>query len=167
MREKRKLRIQKRKQEIHENLREIYREAEDIIESEHAKCRRNHIQHGTTSVHRHCVDVAVRSIYLNRKLKLNASERELIRGALLHDYFLYDWHDRKIRLKLHGFRHPKRALQNAIKEYELTDKEQDIIVKHMWPLTIITPKYRESWIVTAVDKYSALAEMYYRMRRKG
>ena len=37
-------------------------------------------------------------------------------------------------------------------------EEKDIILKHMWPVTIKLPKYKESYIVSSVDKYCALAE---------
>ena len=47
------------------------------------------------------------------------------------------------------------------KKYELLICFQsiDIIVKHMWPLTVTLPKYRESYIVTLADKYCATSEM--------
>lgn len=35
---------------------------------------------------------------------------------------------------------PKSALQNAEKEFLLNDKEKDIILKHMWPVTLPFPK---------------------------
>lgn len=91
---------------------------------------------------------------------LPCSERELIRGALLHDYFLYDWHDRSREnyQALHGFYHPGIALKNASKEYKLTLREKDIIKKHMWPLTIVPPRCREAWIVTTADKYCSILE---------
>ena len=50
----------------------------------------------------------------------------------------------------------------------LTEVEQDIIVKHMWPLTLRkVPKYRESFVVSSADKICALAEMLqiYRLMR--
>ena len=82
------------------------------------------------------------------------------RGGLLHDLFLYDWHVDGSHNGLHGFTHPQTALQNASKLCELTDVEKDIIVKHMWPLTLSkVPKYRESFVVSGADKLCALAEM--------
>ena len=79
---------------------------------------------------------------------------------MLHDYFLYDWHDKYHRdvKHLHGFYHPGIALKNALKEYKLTEREKDIIKKHMWPLTVVPPQCREAWIVTAADKYCSLLE---------
>ena len=93
-------------------------------------------------------------------LRIPCNERDLIRGALLHDYFLYDWHnkDREDYQILHGFYHPGIALKNASKEYNLTPREKDIIKKHMWPLTVSPPRCREAWIVTTADKYCSLLE---------
>ena len=35
------------------------------------------------------------------------------------------------------------ALANAEKYFDLTDKEKDMILRHMWPLTPVPPKSRE------------------------
>ncbi len=78
---------------------------------------------------------------------------------MLHDLFLYDWRVRQDNRKgLHAFTHPKTALENASKLFDLNAKETDIILKHMWPVTIRFPKYIESYVITFVDKYCALEE---------
>ena len=145
------------RKEFHKLLKEY---ASDIIASENFRSTRNYIQHGSMPVYRHCMDVADQSIKISKLLRVNCNERELIRGALLHDYFLYDWHDkyRDNYQRLHGFYHPGIALKNAQKEYGLSDREKDIIKKHMWPLNIVPPACREAWIVTAADKYCSLLE---------
>lgn len=152
--------LKKRHQERKELLQLLREHAGDILDSANFRSTRNYIQHGTMPVHRHCIDVARQSILISKWLGIPCNERELIRGALLHDYFLYDWHDkhRENYRKLHGFFHPGIALANASKEYELTLREQDIIKKHMWPLTIVPPRCREAWIVTTADKYCSLLE---------
>lgn len=148
----------------YEKQREIYRlireNAEDILKSKNFQKTRKHIQHGTMPVHSHCINVAKKSIAISKWLGIRCSERDLIRGALLHDYFLYDWHDknREDAHRLHGFYHPGIALNNANKEYHLTLREKDIIKKHMWPLTIVPPLCREAWIVTTADKYCSFLE---------
>ncbi len=84
---------------------------------------------------------------------------------MLHDLFLYDWRYKENERKgLHAFTHPKTALENSKELFDLSPKEEDIILKHMWPVTIQLPKYPESYIVTLVDKYSAICESfkYYR-----
>lgn len=132
----------------------------DILQSSNFKGTKRHIQHGNMTVNAHCLNVARYSIVLSRKLRVKCNERELVRGALLHDYFLYDWHiaDMEEPHRLHGFYHPGRALKNASKEYDLTPRECDIIKKHMWPLTIVPPLCREAWIVTMADKWVSLME---------
>jgi uncharacterized protein len=138
----------------------LEKEAGDILSSENFKSTKMHIQHGTVTVNDHCINVARHSIMLAQFLGIAYNRRELIRGALLHDYFLYDWHDKDHinPFKLHGFYHPGRALKNASAEYRLTDREKDIIRKHMWPMTVVPPMYREGWIVTAADKWVSLME---------
>ncbi len=147
--------------EQHRELqRQIRREAEDILQSSNFRSTRAHIQHGTMTVNNHCRNVAMRSLAWSKRLPFSFSERELIRGALLHDYFLYDWHvgDYRKPYNLHGYYHPGRALRNAAREYSLTSREREIIKKHMWPLTVIPPTCREAWLVTAADKWCSLLE---------
>lgn len=148
----------------HERKREFYmllkEHASDILQSDNFRSTRKHIQHGSMPVHSHCIDVAGKSLAISKFLGISCNERELIRGALLHDYFLYDWHDRNRENYqfFHGFYHPGIALKNASQEYDLTLREKDIIKKHMWPLTIVPPLCREAWIVTTADKYCSLLE---------
>lgn len=133
----------------------------DIIDSDNFKKTKAHIQHGNKTVNEHCMDVAIYSLLLCNSLGLHCNKRDLVRGALLHDYFLYDWHDKEYltqRKRLHGFRHPGIALKNADKEYELTDIQRDIIKKHMFPLVPFPPTCKEAWVVTAADKYCSFME---------
>ena len=145
--------------------RQIERSAPDILQSRNFRRTKEYLQHGNMTVNSHVMNVARYSIALSDMLHICCNRRELIRGALLHDYFLYDWHKNKIRpsrfykfYELHGFTHPGTALKNAKKDFRLTKREQDIIKKHMWPLTVIPPMCREAWIVTAADKYCSLME---------
>jgi uncharacterized protein len=123
------------------------------------------VQHGKVSVRKHSMNVAMAALTISRFLPFKMKERDIVRGALLHDYFLYDWHKTKIRpkhilqfYKLHGFSHPQTALRNARKDFRLTETEQEIIKKHMWPLTVKPPMCREAWVVTLADKYCSLLE---------
>ena len=137
--------------------------APDILISDNFQMTKSHIQHGNMTVNAHCRNVAKYSLIIRDKLHISCSERELIRGALLHDYFLYDWHDKDhiSPSKLHGFYHPGIALQNASAEYDLTPREREIIKKHMWPLTVVPPTCREAWIVTFADKWCSLMETFH------
>lgn len=149
--------------------RQIREAAPDILKSKNFISTKAHIQHGNMTVNHHCMNVAKYSLVISEKLGISCQKEELIRGALLHDYFLYDWHvgDYAKPYKLHGLYHPGRALRNALKEYPLTPREQDIIKKHMWPLTVVPPMCREAWIVTAADKWCSLMETFHVHRGHG
>ena len=122
---------------------------------------KKYMQHGKTSVYRHSISVAYGSYKAAKKLNqkgMNLDEKAVIRGALLHDYFLYDWHVKSENRPLHGFFHPGRALKNAECDFQLNDMERDIIYKHMFPLTLYLPKYKESVLVCVMDKWVATVE---------
>lgn len=143
--------------------RQIEEEAPDILRSGNFKRMKEYVQHGDVTVNAHVLSVARCSLALSERLHISCSRKELIRGALLHDYFLYDWHipDEENPHKLHGFYHPGVALRNAAREYMLTEREKNIIKRHMWPLTVVPPSCREAWIVTAADKWCSLMETFY------
>ncbi len=118
-------------------------------------------QHGTTVCLLHSVAVAYYCSRIARALSpLGFRRTELIRGALLHDYFLYDWHDPDPNHRLHGFHHAARALANAERDIPLTTIERNIILRHMFPLTPIPPRYKESILVCLVDKACSFYEIF-------
>ncbi|MCQ2523179.1 MAG: phosphohydrolase [Lachnospiraceae bacterium] len=158
----------KRKQFRTQLRSDMVKHANDILTSKNFRSSARNIQHGTVSVMKHSMKVAYTSLWLSRKLRIKCEEKDLVRGALLHDYFLYDWHDEEhcgLR-NLHGFYHPGVALKNASKEYDLTAREEDIIKKHMWPLTVVPPLCREAWLVTAADKYVSTVETIAKRSKK-
>lgn len=119
-------------------------------------------QHGSTSRLLHSVAVAYYSYRLASFTRLSFHFHDLVRGALLHDYFLYDAQDGDPAHKKHWTRHPEIAFQNAEREVELTGIEADIIRKHMFPLTIKPPKYREGVVVSLIDKACSVYEFFKR-----
>jgi len=130
----------------------------ELIDHEMVRSMKNHIQHSGIDCLEHSLYVSYSSYLVCRRMGLDY--RSAARGGLLHDFFLYDWHLEKPYQGLHGLTHPHVALQNANKYFHLNKLEQDIIRKHMWPLTITPPKYKETFIVTAIDKYWALMEIF-------
>jgi len=129
----------------------------DLIHHEAILSMAAFIQHRDISCLEHSISVSYRSYQLCRKLGLDY--RRAARGGLLHDFFLYDWHLTRPQEGLHGFVHPEIALKNASALFELDELEKDIILKHMWPLTLNFPRYKESFIVTLTDKYISLMEI--------
>lgn len=130
----------------------------DILSSDGMELEKLFLQHGAVTVFAHSFAVACLCLYLARILRLRVDRRALVRGALLHDYFLYDWHVPDPSHRLHGFSHPRRALENASRDFDLGPVERDAIARHMFPLTLKPPKYRESALVCAADKLCALCE---------
>ncbi|HEY1405514.1 MAG TPA: hypothetical protein VF857_02795, partial [Spirochaetota bacterium] len=116
--------------------------------------------HHYSSIYEHLLSVSFLSYRIAKALKLDYVST--VRGALLHDFFLYDWRNHDLpdlaANKYHGFAHPKIALRNAKRHFLLNKIEEDIIVKHMWPITIIPPRYMESYVVTFADKYLSSKE---------
>ena len=45
------------------------------------------------------------------------------------------------------------------KEQKLNEIEKDMILHHMWPVTIIPPKTKEGFLLTLIDKYCAMIEI--------
>ena len=134
----------------------------DMLYSPKVQEMKNYRQHYDTSCLNHCLEVSYISYIICKKLHLDY--KSAARAGLVHDLFLYDWRDSRKKLhleKYHAFIHPQIALKNASNIFELNDIEKDIIVKHMWPVTLFDiPKYKESFIITLVDKYSALKSFY-------
>lgn len=119
------------------------------------------IQHGDVTVYAHVISVAHASVAAADTLErvgVRMDRASLVRGALLHDYFLYDWHDPDPSHRLHGFRHPFFALARAEEDFDLTPRERNIIVRHMFPLVPVPPTCREAWVVCLADKWCALRE---------
>ena len=133
---------------------------EDLFASQNVQRMREFVQHADVSCLEHCVSVALMSLWISGKLGLSVDQRSMVRGALLHDFFLYDWHEKSDRKGLHGFTHSKTALRNAQLEFRLNDREKDIIVKHMWPLTLVPPRCREAVIVGLSDKFCSFLETF-------
>lgn len=139
------------------DIREFYLCIEDLLCSDAVKQMKQYVQHGDTSTLSHCMVVAFRSYMFCKKWNLDY--RAAARGGLLHDLFLYDWHDKEARGSLHGFHHPSIALNNADRFFALEKKEREIIKKHMWPLTVVPPKCREAYVIAYYDKVCTSKEV--------
>jgi len=124
-------------------------------------CKLKGFFHHTNHIYDHVVRVSYISYVIAKALGLNY--RSAARGGLMHDFSLYDWRKRKATdtsKALHGREHPHIALANARAQFEVSDLEADIIVKHMFPKTHAMPRYKESFVVSLSDKISAVYEYY-------
>ena len=126
---------------------------------DHADVQRlaNYTHHHITTRLAHSIGVSYRSYRWAKRLGLDA--RAVARAGLLHDLFFYESIDKhNAGPRGHNYEHPRIALENALKITELSDVEQDIILKHMFGATLDIPRYIESWIVTLMDKRCSIAE---------
>lgn len=124
-------------------------------------------QHGSCTVYDHSVNVAEASLRIADGLRLKLDRAALVRGALLHDYFLYDWHEPDPARPKHAFYHPRAAWENASGDYALGRIEEDVIRHHMFPVVPIPPRTPEGWIVCVADTVCALKETVFRGARAG
>lgn len=131
----------------------------DIISNETVQEMKNFRQHYETTCFDHCYMVSYYCYLICKKYKLDYISAT--RAAMLHDLFLYDWRIRQPDRKgLHAFTHGKLACENASKLFDLTQKEKDMIITHMWPVTMKFPTSIEGLILTFVDKYCATSETF-------
>jgi len=112
-----------------------------------------------TSTLQHCLSVVRISCVIAVGLHIHVNYENLILGALLHDFYLYDWHNHVDEGVLHGFAHPHIACKNAAMRFHVNAEVQHIITTHMWPLTLrFVPRSREAVIVCLADKYCSTLE---------
>ncbi len=128
--------------------------AKDILENKKFQKISLETHHGITRME-HSLRVA-RSVYkIAKKLKMDYVSAT--RAAILHDFFTnkeFGSH----RGLIQGVVHPDIALANAKGEFAINDIEANAIEAHMFPLSKVVPKYKESWLLTAVDKGIAIYE---------
>ena len=97
----------------------------ELLKNKKVQSMHKYIQHGRITTLDHCIKVSYLTYKLCRFFRLDYCSAA--RGALLHDFFLYDWHDKSTGThSLHGFTHAREALKNAKKNFSLNKKECDI-----------------------------------------
>ena len=139
----------------------FYKIVDDILKNSEFEKLKLYTHHGITR-HEHCLRVAYYTYLVCKALHLNYIEAT--RAALLHDFFT----DEVSNLKAWGrFRnHPTYALINSKKYFDISLLQENIIIRHMFPVTFIPPKYMESWIVDIIDDISAIYDKVYSMRKQ-
>lgn len=138
--------------EVSPQISDYHEAVKDVIGSDEVLKLKEFCHHRCMTRFQHCLNVSYYSFLMCRKLGLKAEQAA--RAGLLHD--LYE--DCPKCTRRHLVDHPEKALENALESFKLTKVEQDIIVKHMWPIRRGVPKYPESMVVMLTDKYIALME---------
>ncbi|MCL2096985.1 MAG: HD domain-containing protein [Oscillospiraceae bacterium] len=126
-----------------------------ILSNEKIKCLDNYRQHYKCTRLKHSIDVSYYSFYISKLLRLDYVSAA--KAGLMHDLYFREETGLKNRFKMLGS-HPAEALENSLEICDLNPIERDIILSHMWLVTVKPPKYKESYIVSFVDKYCAAKE---------
>ena len=131
-----------------------------IIDHPEFQKRKDFLHHESQSVYDHSVNVAY-IVFKKAKKKRNIDIKSAVIGAILHDFYYKPWQnckEKKPFFKKHGFIHAREALENSKKIFpELMNPIiENCILRHMFPLNIIPPAYKESWMVTFADKKDSL-----------
>lgn len=130
--------------------------SKDILENRKFQKIAYESHHGITRMD-HSLRVAKYVYKISKKLKLDYESAT--RAAILHDFFTNEEFGENHGL-IQGVVHPEIALQNAKGEFKLNAIEENAIETHMFPLNTKMPKYKESWVLTGVDKVVAIYEYF-------
>lgn len=128
---------------------------QDIVKNEQFNKLKEEIHHGITR-YDHSYRVAKWTHIIGKAIKMKNLE-QTTRAALLHDFYVNDELTGSGPKRLGT--HPETALENSLKYYELDNIQKDIIKTHMFPCNLTIPKYKESWLVSTVDKVVGTYEM--------
>ncbi|MBQ7541631.1 MAG: HD domain-containing protein [Clostridia bacterium] len=130
------------------------RDTKDLLRDPLVESMKTYRHHGETTTHYHSVYVSYRVLKLC--VRLGAQDRrEIVRAALLHDFYLYEWYTEK-HDENHIFYHPKESVKNIEAHFgTLTPMQRNMILSHMFPLCRELPHSAGAWILTAADKRCA------------
>ena len=140
--------------------KEYYQIVKDILEHPEFQKRKNFLHHEGESVYDHVLEVSYYSYVYCKENYLDYKSAAI--GGLLHDFYPKQWQQcKKVKKQffdMHGFVHAREAYENAWKFFPqyMTPMIKDIILRHMFPVNIMPPKYKESWVITMTDKRVSL-----------
>lgn len=130
---------------------------DDLISQEIVRRMMYYNQHGRMNTLLHCMNVSYTSYKICQCL--NIDPYDVVRAAILHDFYLYDWHKAK-SIWQHALLHSSKVVRNIEKYHlPLNKKQKKMILSHMFPLAPI-PSSLGGWILTLADKYCTCIEVF-------
>ncbi len=130
----------------------------DIVANEEYQKLKEYTHHFSNTRYQHCLNVAWYTYLWCRQANLNYTSAA--RGAMLHDFYLYDHRQGEQPIPgRHSDIHPMAALANAEKYFDVDPVMRDCIMNHMFPTSFTVPATKEGLIVTLADKYCASLEL--------
>lgn len=142
--------------ELTEN-REYYSYVRDLLNCGDVMRLCEYPHHIGTSRFQHSLNVSYYNFKLCRLFHLDA--KAAARAGLLHDLFFYDRKTHKKIRNGHCAEHANIALYNASMRFSISELEGDMILNHMFPMTLRLPRHAETYMITIVDKFCASAEL--------
>lgn len=144
------------------NLSEWYEIVEPILSHKEFQKRKEFLHHGEISVYDHVINVSMVNYKWAKKLGLDYKSAAI--AGLLHDFYETPWTmdtEHHPFFQKHGFTHARSALNNSRKYFGkfMNKTVENSILRHMFPLNIVPPKYKEGWLLTLADKYVSMEVM--------
>ena len=143
------------------DINEFYSIIEEYINHPKVLEMKEYTHHGIRR-YDHCFRVAYHTYKVTKKLNLDYISAT--RAAMLHDFYTDELDEEESKIARYR-NHPKIAAENAKKYFSISPKEEDIIVRHMFPVTFTPPKYLESWIVDIIDDIASVYERCYATKK--
>lgn len=135
---------------------EYIQDVKYILENEEFISLTNYVHHQWTNRLIHSINVSYLSWYIAKKI--GCDQKMAATAGLLHDFCPYDFRLKTPTGEPQAFFHPKAAVKNSVRLFNINQKEIDAIYSHMFPLGPL-PKSKEAWIITIADKVCAVTEM--------
>lgn len=131
----------------------------EYAQNEHVFKMKDSPHHALISAYTHSIRVVHKCIDLVNRYHLKVNFDDLLLGALLHDFYLYDFHEHTSFKN--GLIHPSKAAENAKKYFNVNKHVYKMINSHMFPLLFWKiPTSREAWVLTIADKLVATRELF-------
>ena len=148
-----------KKKRLIEDYKEFLTIIDPFIKHPEIIKRKGYMHHIGESVYAHTLRVSYDSYKIAKKFGWDYKAAAI--GGLLHDFYDKPWQGNKEKtpfFKKHGFVHAEQARINALKYFpeQMNPKIEDIIKKHMFPLNKRPPRYKESWLISLVDKADSM-----------
>lgn len=102
--------------------------------------------HHNSNRYKHMLDVSYKTYKYCKKKNLDYISAT--RAAVMHDFYFDTDFEKKGKKIL---KHYEIAIENAKKLGNLSEKEENIIASHMFPVGGKLPKYKESIVVDVID----------------
>ena len=155
-----RIRKQSRREAMHEDLM-LY--GGKILNSEEMQRAFTQKHHTLSSVGAHTMRVAMTSLaicYALKKLHIKTDISSVVTGSLCHDLGILGRNEKYHSSGECSRQHPLDSVEIANKlTGGLSDKEADIIARHMWPVgKSKPPNSLEGAIVSAADKVAAVED---------